>query len=440
MDPSYKAAEDYLKLFMPSSLLNSIGRIIVFLSGSLGAVCIALAAINDSILLHVKIWNWNLVWYLGILGAVYSAGKSLIPNGSGDHKVHHNRFAEMDDALGLIASHTHYYPDFWKKRGWDHIIRSEFTDLYQYKVQLFFMEIISIIVAPIVLVLSLPSCADDICAFVRTVKIEIPGSGDHCGFATFDFDLFEDSNWEGDLDEYYSEPPAVRRGSNIPTSLSSLNSNRTAIYTKLNEQSRPKSIHGKMEKSFFNFKTVNPLWKCSSGNALRLVGRMEAFEKQQAQEAIALARERQLYTAAAVRELERLQNMPLSNNENPFSEKIHEDYVMGPVSLGSQATNNKILVDTLSKTDPNHYDDSSMPISFSSDPNISSYGISKPFALNKSIFDAGVSLLDASRLEHSIPSMSYLRTTIGGSDSEGDILQRQYMLLENYHERKLSQP
>ena len=39
----------------------------------------AFAAMNDAILLHVKIGNWNLLWYAGIAGITYSIGKSLEP-------------------------------------------------------------------------------------------------------------------------------------------------------------------------------------------------------------------------------------------------------------------------------------------------------------------------------------------------------------------------
>lgn len=435
MDPSYKAAEDYLKLFMPSSLLNSIGRIIVFLSGSLGAVCVALAAMNDSILLHVKIGNWNLVWYLGVLGVVYSGGKGLLPNGTVE-KSHQNLFSKMDDSLGVVATHTHYYPDFWRNRGWDQIIRNELTELFQYKVQLFAMEVLSILVAPIILCYNFPRCAENVCAFVRSVKIDVPGAGDHCGFATFDFDLFDDGNWEGELDKNYGNLP--RRGSNPPTNLNSLNSNRAAIYNKLSEQKRPKAIHGKMEKSFFNFKAVNPLWKCSSENAIRLVDRIEAYQKQQEQEAIAMARERQLHMAAALLELNRLQSKDTPADPELRSDHIHEDYIQGITSPERDKSSSNLINEEISRNNgelsPLHTNQASH-LAFTSNPNMLSLGISDETTLNKSIFDAGASLLNASDIGHSFPSMSYLRQS--SIAMEDDPVQRQYMLLDQYHDDKV---
>ena len=238
LGPSYEAAEEYLNLFAPSSLLNSVGRVLVFLSGSLGAVCIALAAVNDAILLHVKLGHWNLLWYVGILGVAYSVGKGMLPTMTVAERYRRNLFAEMDAALEKVTFHTHYYPEFWKKRGWDNIIKASFLELFQYKVQLFLMEVLSVIVAPIVLCISLPQCAIGICSFVDKIKIEVPGTGDHCGYGTFDFEFFKDESWDGQK---------------MTTQDENENYDRAAIYEQLNSPNRPMAKHGKMEKSFFNF-------------------------------------------------------------------------------------------------------------------------------------------------------------------------------------------
>ena len=244
LGPSYQAAEDYLNLFAPSSFINSVGRVLVFLSGSLGAVCLALAAVNDAILLHVKLGHWNLLWYVGILGVAYSVGKGMLPKITVAERYRRNLFAEMDTALEKVTHHTHYYPEFWKKRGWDDIIRASFLKFFQYKLQLFVLEVASVIVAPLVLCFSLPQCAVGICSFVESIKMEVPGTGDHCGYATFDFEVFEDESWEGQKINADSHPSQQYERPGI---------------SQLNSFQRPKAKHGKMEKSFFNFKVS---WIC----------------------------------------------------------------------------------------------------------------------------------------------------------------------------------
>ena len=198
---------------------------------------------TSAILLHVKVGNWNLLWYVGIIAAIYSVGKSMIPDSDIIPRYHHNLFADMDSALMRVTSHTHYYPEYWKKRGWDDVIKSAFCELFQNKVKLFVIEFLSVIVAPVVLCVSLPPCAWDICSFIENIKVEVPGTGEHCGYATFDFDRFEDENWEGQ-----------KMGAD-PTNSS------VSAFQNQSSPSRPKARHGKMEKSFFNFK-VNKTKQC----------------------------------------------------------------------------------------------------------------------------------------------------------------------------------
>jgi len=57
----------------------------VLVGGSLGAVLLVFAALNNAIFLHFKIGDWNLlVWYVGVLGIIYSTGKAMLP----DPKIH----------------------------------------------------------------------------------------------------------------------------------------------------------------------------------------------------------------------------------------------------------------------------------------------------------------------------------------------------------------
>ena len=103
----------------------------MFVSGSLGAVLFALAAMNDAVLFHVKLGRWNLLWYAGALGVLFSAGKAMLPRDASSSSssssssasarppyARRNLFAEMDAALAEVAAHTHYYPDIWRGRGW----------------------------------------------------------------------------------------------------------------------------------------------------------------------------------------------------------------------------------------------------------------------------------------------------------------------------------
>jgi len=324
LGPSYQASADYLKLFAQNAAVTSLGRGLVFVSGSLGAVLLALAAINDSILLHVKLGQWNLLWYVGILGVAYSIGKALLPDAKSQRPSTRNLFAEMDTALENVSTHTHYFPEVWQKRGWDSKTYSAFSSFFQYKAKLFATEILSVMLAPLVLCVSLPKCAEHICAVVQKVKTDIPGVGDVCGFSTFDFDAFEDESWgreEAPVSDAASQssitPPARKRSPEVQMRL----------------DSRPKTRMGKMEKSFFSFKANHPSWKCSSQSGQDLVDRVEKYQNQVA---LALARERQAHIEAAARQIEtlrQLEQMHQGQNEaNPHQqptgpEQVQESYI-----------------------------------------------------------------------------------------------------------------
>jgi len=356
MEPSYDAAETYLQLFRQNEMITAIGRILVFIGGSLGAVLLAFAAVNDAILLHVKIANWNLLWYAGVVAAIYSTGKSVLPSqerGNNRQRTYHANLAqEMDLALERVASHTHHYPDQWKGRGWDKTTYKSFMEMYKYKAQLFVRELLSITAAPYILCVSLPSCAESICNFVLATKAEVIGVGDVCGYSTFDFEAFGDKIWEGHSNERREDhgeesprqltPPFVvnpgpQTTTNGPSESILYSSN---VFESTQQFLKPKAKDGKMEKSFFSFKIAHPSWKCSSsGQDL-----FNALDKYQQEENAAMVRERQLHIQTAARQLELMaqleQHIPGSAGRSGLvvDSKTMEDSYIRAVNATTQHT------------------------------------------------------------------------------------------------------
>ena len=333
--PSYQGSEEYIKLFSQNAAITSLGRALVFVSGSLGAVLLAFAAINDAILLHVKLGQWNLLWYVGILGVVYSIGKSLLPESKVHRPSTRNAYAEMDAALAKVATYTHYYPEVWQKRGADRATYSAFSNMFQYKAKLFAMEILSVIFAPIVLCFSLPHCADHICSLVQKVKIDVPGVGDVCGYSVFDFDAFEDESWESNRPAAAS---VVQSQSDDEASGDVPRRRKRSLEEQMRLDSRPKTRMGKMQKSFFTFKANHPSYKCSrSGQEL-----VDQVESRQHQLAVALAKERTHYIDAAARQLETLRQMDqMRGHDNAMRstqlDQVNEAYISRRVAAGADS-------------------------------------------------------------------------------------------------------
>jgi len=502
LGPSYEAAEAYLKLFTKSPAVTSLGRALVFVSGSLGAVLLAFAAVNDSILLHVKLGNWNLLWYVGILGVTFSVGKAMLPDAGVHPPFLRNLFAEMDSAVANIATHTHFYPDIWKGRGWDDMTKQAISGMFQYKAKLFVSELLAVLFAPLILGFSLPKRAEEICSFVQQIKTEVPGAGDVCGYSTFDFDTFEDNNWEGRTIGVQNSPK-----SGYQAGLQSLASESIPEPT-IRLSPRPKTQNGKMEKSFFSFKAVHPSWKCSTSGQ-HLVDRVETYQHQQA---LALAKERNHHIEAAARQLETLRLLEERQREkvnvsSARSNKIDESYIAkraqiseadagahsGGESLPSRVGQGSTIGSGFKPdpSSPTHKVDfeeemqggtgaalplplrsgplqanlpsslharnyslgrSPSPANLSAATSILHYGDAALSAellrvLNRSTLDPNQSVAGSvlgTAFDHSLPSLSNLNAVSSSFDPEDDEAldrnaQRQYMWLERYHSHLATQ-
>jgi autophagy-related protein 9 len=238
-----------LKLFGPNEIVAAIGRVLVFVGGSLGAVLFAFAALNDAILLHVKIGDWNLLWYAGLVGALYSGGNAMLPNFGTENRSSRNMLQEIDDALAKVSSHTHYYPREWKGRGWDENTHRAFSSMFQFKAKLFLVEVLSLIAAPYVLCVSLTKCAEPICEFILAIRADVAGVGDICGYSTFDFEKYSDETWEGL--SYENQDPLT--GTLTESILRTGNVDEAAKNFPL-----PRARNGKMKESYESFRVSRP--------------------------------------------------------------------------------------------------------------------------------------------------------------------------------------
>lgn len=104
-------------------------------------------------------------------------------------------------------------------------MRAQFCQLFDYKISLFFQELLSVLFTPLVLCFSLPTCADQIIDFIREFTVHVDGLGYVCSFSQFDF--------ERHGNQKYGAPVQA-------------------------QDEHLLSKDGKMEKSFLNFKVWWP--------------------------------------------------------------------------------------------------------------------------------------------------------------------------------------
>jgi autophagy-related protein 9 len=84
-----------------------------------------------------------------------------------------------------LVQHTHYMPKYWKGKTNTQFVYKEFTELFEYKIVLFIIEMLSVLFAPLILYFSLANSSERIINFFREFTVNEPGVGDVCKFAVF---------------------------------------------------------------------------------------------------------------------------------------------------------------------------------------------------------------------------------------------------------------
>lgn len=176
---SYPFASRYVDQF-PKDKTVQLARFVAFVTGAVVSI-LALASVIDpeSFLAFEITPERTVLFYLGIFGTVWAVARGMVPQ--------ENLVFDPEYALNNVVEYTHYLPNHWRGRLHSNEVRAEFSQFYQMKVVIFLEEIISIILTPFILWISLPKCSDRIVDFFREFTVHVDGLGYVCSFAVFDF-------------------------------------------------------------------------------------------------------------------------------------------------------------------------------------------------------------------------------------------------------------
>lgn len=176
---SYPFAKRYLDQF-PSVMTERLARTVAFIAGALATVLAIATMVDPDLFLGFEITpDRTALFYLSILAGAWAFARGMVPE---DNTVFNPEYA-----LRQVIEYTHYEPDHWECRLHSYEIKSEFSGLYKNKVVIFMEEIVSILIAPLILGISLPRSSDQIVDFFREFTIHVDGLGYVCSFAVFDF-------------------------------------------------------------------------------------------------------------------------------------------------------------------------------------------------------------------------------------------------------------
>ncbi|CAN8104986.1 unnamed protein product [Discula destructiva] len=176
---SYPFAQRYVDQF-PSVITERLARTVAFVAGSLATVLVIATMVDPNLFLWFEITpERTALFYLSVFAGAWAFARGMIPE---DNMVFNPEYA-----LRQVIEYTHYEPAHWNNRLHSYEVKTEFSGLYKNKVVIFMEEIVSIILAPLILSISLPRSSDKIVDFFREFTIHVDGLGYVCSFAVFDF-------------------------------------------------------------------------------------------------------------------------------------------------------------------------------------------------------------------------------------------------------------
>ncbi len=156
---SYGPTNEYLSSFR-NPYLSVIARFVAYIAGAFIATLLLVSVVSEGVLLYVQYGEHNLLWYLGIFSAIFAGARAFIPDET-------KSLVSPEDLLNKVSASTHYFPDHWSGRAASLQVKEEVSELFQFKAQLFLMEVLSVVLTPAVLCFSLPSSAPLVVEFVR---------------------------------------------------------------------------------------------------------------------------------------------------------------------------------------------------------------------------------------------------------------------------------
>lgn len=179
LNMSHPFAQRYMDQF-PKDKTVQVAGLVAFVAGALASVLAVASLIDPESFLSFEVTHDRTVlFYLGIFGTIWAVARA--------NMTEENLVFDPEYALRNVTDFTHYSPRRWQGRLHTNEVRADFARLYQTKVYIFLEEVLSIILAPLVLWFSLPRSCEGIVDFFREFTVHVDGLGHICSFALFDF-------------------------------------------------------------------------------------------------------------------------------------------------------------------------------------------------------------------------------------------------------------
>ena len=232
-----QAAKEYFELHssIRNRNLSIVIRCIGYIAGSFVACLLFLSVLREEALLYISLGAHNLVWWLGLWTTIFLSCRGFTAASSSsplpemvwgdDEDGTSGLLMQLDRLLARVCSSTHYYPAVGtaadgggKTRLEFHSrVREEMDCLCPQRFIVFGFELLSVILTPVILMFSLPSCVPAILAFIKEHAKNIEGMGSVVDYSLFPFDRCGDRAY-GSQSKTGRTPGTASRGGKMEAS------------------------------------------------------------------------------------------------------------------------------------------------------------------------------------------------------------------------------
>ncbi|WWD18817.1 hypothetical protein CI109_103272 [Kwoniella shandongensis] len=266
LDRSYPIAKEYIDQF-PKERTALVMRFVAFVAGSFAAVLLVASLIDPDLFLHFEITpHRTVLFYLGVFGSVLAMARGMVPE--------ENMVFDPEASLREVVRWTHYLPVEWRGKLHSQKVHQEFGTLFALKINIFFTELLSVILTPFILFFSLPPCAGAIIDFFREFSVHVDGVGYVCSFAVFDFRRHGDTT---------TNPTANANATGQANDLLRSPRNPNALLRSPRANRDWRANENKMEKSFLHFKATHPDWQPTDPSSSLFLDRLVGIQRDRGQ-------------------------------------------------------------------------------------------------------------------------------------------------------------
>jgi autophagy-related protein 9 len=180
---SFQPANEYLALSQHPHI-GKLAHLVTFICGAIIAILLLCSLIDEAILLYVVLGNHNLIWYLGIFSATFSAARAVVPS-----EPKSIARLSREELLDQLNSHIHYSWTSSDDESKRRVISKELINLFPYKIYMLVCDVISGVMIPVILFFKLPSMSSRITEFITNHTVYVEGIGDVCEYSLFETSL-----------------------------------------------------------------------------------------------------------------------------------------------------------------------------------------------------------------------------------------------------------